>query len=82
MEVGAGRTGGPAGGGTKCGNFAVGIGSTCGGGVGQSGTGIDERGRGQGSEGLVGASVLYANYANYHATCGWMLTRQQLGPLF
>ena len=41
MEVGAGRTGGPAGGGTKCGNLAVGIGSTCGGGVGQRvGTGL------------------------------------------
>lgn len=73
---------GPAGGGTKCGNLAVGIGSACGGGVGQRvGNRIDERGRGRGCEGLVWASVLYANYTNYHATCGWMLTRQQLGSL-
>ena len=55
MEVGAGRTGGPAGGGTKCGNLAVGIGSTCGGGVGQRvGTGLMNGGGGRVPRALSG----------------------------
>lgn len=49
-------------------------------GVGQGGgTGQVNRGWGGSSEGLVRASVLYANYPNYPATCGLTQVGSNLG---